>query len=307
MKTTNRWRAGLLLAVGIGVAAPVYAFLPDEEAAPKAAAKPSSKPKPKSQPKAPPVSRKATPTAPRGGAGSAELMFWDSIKDSANPADFEAYLEQYPKGRFARLARNRLGSGGGSDETSGGAAAPGVPVMVKLPSLGIEMGKYEVTQGEWRAVMGNNPSGFSGCDDCPVEQVSWNDTQEYLVRLNQQTGKDYRLPTEQEWYAACQAGGRSEYCGSDNIFAVAWFDGNSGNTTHPVGQKQPNGWGLYDMSGNVFEWTDSCWDGDCRRRVLRGGSWLAEPASVRAAIRSFDLTGGVTNSNFGFRVARTLR
>jgi len=304
MNGNQRYARAVLIAASLSlVAGPVRAFLPDAEPAPKAAAKPSAKPKAKPKPK--PAPRKATPPASRGGAGDAELMFWDSIKDSSNPADFEAYLEQYPKGRFARLARNRLGSGA-ADGSEGRPSAGVEPVLVSLPSLGIALGKYEVTQREWRAVMGNNPLGFSGCDDCPVERVSWNDTQEYLVRLNQQTGKDYRLPTEQEWHAACQAGGRWEYCGSNNIFAVAWFEGNSGGKTHPVGQKQPNDWGLYDMSGNVWEWTDSCWEGDCGKRVVRGGSWVNGPALVRAADR-FSRVTGIASYDRGFRVARTLR
>ncbi len=175
--------------------------------------------------------------------------------------------------------------------------------MLALPS-GIKLGKYEVTQAQWRAVMGSNPSKFTSCgDDCPVEMVSWNDVQEFIQRLNQQTGQRYRLPTEDEWYTACQAGDIREYCGSNSIDSVAWYYSNSGTTTHPVGRKQANAWGLYDMSGNVLEFTSTCYEGDCARRVLRGGSWAFLPEFVRAAFRTWN---DVTNrdSNIGFRLAQ---
>ena len=175
--------------------------------------------------------------------------------------------------------------------------------MVRLPS-GIAMGKYEVTQAQWRAVMGNNPSNFANCgDNCPVEQVSWEDVQQFIQRLNSQTGKRYRLPSEDEWFAACQAGYGHEYCGSNSVDAVAWYGGNSGNRTHPVGQKQPNAWGLYDMSGNVREWTSSCDEGDCSRRVLRGGFWYVRPADVRSAYRYWNAPSN-RDGFLGFRLAQ---
>jgi formylglycine-generating enzyme required for sulfatase activity len=176
-------------------------------------------------------------------------------------------------------------SRGGASQSSSSGGSVQEPEMLRLPS-GIRLGKYEVTQGQWRSVMGSNPSRFDSCgDDCPVEKVSWNDVQDYIERLNRQTGKRFRLPTEDEWYTACQAGGSHDYCGSDSIDAVAWYDSNSGDRTHLVGRKQPNGWGLYDMSGNVEEWTSSCYDGDCGRRVVRGGSWCSKPSIVRASFR----------------------
>ncbi|MCQ2148497.1 MAG: formylglycine-generating enzyme family protein, partial [Bacteroidales bacterium] len=114
--------------------------------------------------------------------------------------------------------------------------------------------KYEVTQRLWKEVMGDNPSQMQG-DDLPVEQVSWNDCQAFITKLNELTGKSYRLPTESEWEYACRGGKYSkgyEYSGSDDIDKVAWYDGNSEGKSHPVGQKQPNELGLYDMSGNVW-------------------------------------------------------
>ncbi len=181
-----------------------------------------------------------------------------------------------------------------------------VPEMVRIPGKPYELGKHEVTQGEWRLVMKDNPSKFSRCGDfCPVEQVNWNDTQEYIQKLNAITGKQYRLPTEAEWLYACYAGSHSEYCGGNDLGVVGWYADNSIYQTHPVGQKQPNGFGLYDMSGNVWEWTSDCWAADCAARVVRGGSWFDDPLLARAAIRGGENPAD-RYGNFGFRLARTL-
>jgi formylglycine-generating enzyme required for sulfatase activity len=164
------------------------------------------------------------------------------------------------------------------------------------------MGKYEVTQGEWKAVMGDNPAYFSACGDrCPVEQVSWDEVQTFIRRLNQQTGLKYRLPTEQEWYSACQAGTNFDYCGSDSLDEVAWYASNSGGATHLVGEKQANAWSLYDMSGNVFEWTSSCFENECTQRATRGGSWAYKPANLIAFYR-FGFRSGHRSGNLGFRL-----
>ena len=152
--------------------------------------------------------------------------------------------------------------------------------------------------------MGKNPSKFKGAN-LPVEQVSWNDIQEYLAKLNQKTGKQYRLPTEAEWKYACYGGSQTEYCGSNDINAVAWYDGNSGKQTHPVGQKQANGYGLYDMSGNVWEWLEDCREGDCSLRVISGGSWVNDLQFTRALSPSWDFATARINV-FGFRLTRTL-
>ncbi|MBI3813805.1 MAG: formylglycine-generating enzyme family protein, partial [Nitrospinae bacterium] len=180
------------------------------------------------------------------------------------------------------------------------------------------MGKYEVTQRQWTGIMGSNPSYFKNCDDCPVEQVSWDDIQEYINKLNQKTGNKYRLPTEAEWEYAARSGGRSEkYSGGNNIDSVGWYDKNSGSKTHPVGQKEANGLGLYDMTGNVWEWCSDWYADDYYRkspknnprgadsgqyRVLRGGSWNYGPRFLRASDRDgFVPTGRY--SYVGFRLS----
>jgi len=184
-----------------------------------------------------------------------------------------------------------------------------------------KLGKYEVTQAQWRTVMGNNPSNFSACDDCPVETVSWDDVQGFIQKLNQQTGGHYRLPSEAEWEYACRSGGRpEEYCGGNSPEALGWYGDNSGGKTHPVGQKSANGLGLYDMSGNVWEWTQDCWNGnyngapadgaawqsdECGLRVWRGGSWGGQLGGVRSAQRSGSATA-FRIIYLGFRLVQDL-
>ncbi len=180
------------------------------------------------------------------------------------------------------------------------------------------IGKYPVTQRLWKEIMGNNPSQFKG-DDLPVETVSWGDVQEFLKKLNARyPGHRYRLPTEAEWEYAARGGNLSKgfiYAGSNNIDEVAWYTGNSGSKTHPVGQKKANELELYDMSGNVWEWcadwygdypsqpqTDPAGPDSGARRVRRGGSWHFDPQFCRVAYRSHWLPGE-RNSNLGFRLA----
>jgi len=179
------------------------------------------------------------------------------------------------------------------------------------------IGKYEVTQAQWRAVMGSNPSHFSGCDNCPVENVSWDDIQGFIRKLNSQTGKTYRLPTEAEWEYAARGGNKSrgyKYAGSNDVGSVAWYDDNSNSKTHSVGQKSPNELGIYDMSGNVWEWC-SDWDGAYSSssqsnpkgassgtiRVLRGGSWTTRARNCRSSIRG-NCPPDARDSAFGFRL-----
>ncbi len=184
------------------------------------------------------------------------------------------------------------------------------------------IGKYEVTQGQWQSVMGSSPSFFKKCGEkCPVEQVSWNDVQGFITKLNAKTGKTYRLPTEAEWEFAARSGGKAEkYAGTSSVAELgkyAWYIANSGGRAHPTGQKQPNGLGLYDMTGNVWEWCQD-WYGEKyysqssrknppgpasgTRRVLRGGAWIFEPAGIRASTR-YALTPDVQGDLYGFRLS----
>lgn len=163
------------------------------------------------------------------------------------------------------------------------------------------IGKTEVTQALWQAVMGSNPSNFKGAD-LPVECVSWNDCQEFIQKLNRLTGRNFRLPTEAEWEFACRGGNKSngyKYSGSNDIDNVAWYDGYSG--THPVGTKAPNELGIYDMSGNVWEWcndwytdytsysqTDPTGPRRGSNRVSRGGSWIDRAGGCRSSDRYYN-------------------
>ena len=178
------------------------------------------------------------------------------------------------------------------------------------------MGKYEVTQALWQAVMGSKPSKFKG-DDLPVEQVSWNDCQEFISKLNSMTDRKFRLPTEAECEYAARGGKKSrgyQYSGSSNISDVAWYTDNSGSKTHPVGTKQANELGLYDMTGNVWEWCQD-WYGSYvgssqtnptgavsgSYRVGRGGSWNYDARRCRSSYRS-NGTPDYRNFNLGLRL-----
>ena len=178
------------------------------------------------------------------------------------------------------------------------------------------IGKYEVTQALWQAVMGSNPSHFKG-DDLPVEQVSWNDCQDFISKLNAMTGKRFRLPSEAEWEYAARGGKKSrgyQYSGSNTIGDVAWYDGNSSSMTHAVGTKQPNELGIYDMTGNVWEWCQD-WFGSYSSspqtnptgavsgsdRVSRGGCLGYSAGYCRSSYRCFD-TPGYRSGVLGFRL-----
>ena len=210
----------------------------------------------------------------------------------------------------------------GSFQMGGNKESREQPVHTVVFTNSFAIGKTAVTQGQWKAVMGNNPSHFSHCgDDCPVETVSWDDAQAYVKKLSQMTGKTYQLPSEAEWEYACRAGQRNEYCGGDDADIVLWYEDNSGKKTRPVAGRQPNAWGLYDMSGNVWQWTEDCWNdgyrgapadgsawtvGKCEvGRVLRGGSWGSSSQSSRSALRNRRVPT-IRSYFFGFRVVRML-
>ena len=177
---------------------------------------------------------------------------------------------------------------------------------------GFWLGKYEVTQAQWKSVMGNNPSHFKG-DDLPVENVSWYDCQEFIRKVNAQLNCGARLPTEAEWEYACRAGTSGPYAGG-GLDSMGFYRDNSGWKTHPVGRKIPNPWGFYDMHGNVWEWCND-WSSDYPsgsvidpagpasgvKRVLRSGSWNYFAGSCRSADRDL-WKPGTRNSNRGFRL-----
>lgn len=192
----------------------------------------------------------------------------------------------------------------------------------------------EVTQGQWEAVMGSNPSRFEDCgDNCPVEQVSWNDVQEFISRLNRKESTDrYRLPTEAEWEYAARAGSTNRFHFGDDearLGEYAWYHANAGRRTRPVATKLPNAWGLYDMYGNVSEWVNDWWSGyewdpgwsddgypsgyvtdpsgpssPAFSRVNRGGNWFSRADHCRSAFRTAQPPDDRFHS-LGFRLART--
>ena len=287
------------------------------------------------------AAQQATPAA----TPEQESLFWQSIVNSENAADFEAYLSQFPNGVFRALAENRLaelrasadnapgggvsrradtaGSPGSASRPAGGADAPrrpgavfrdcdGCPEMVVLPGGGLALGRYEVTVGEYRAfasatgggagvgciTFGDGDSwrdpGYAQTDRHPVTCVSWDDAQEYVSWLSRTAGATYRLPTEAEWESA--AAGTQRGCDNERT-------GHDG--TCPVGTYGVNAAGLSDMVGNLYEWTEDCWEGECGRRVLRGGSWYFAAEFQRPGARGWSDTDGRYYGN-GFRVARTL-
>jgi formylglycine-generating enzyme required for sulfatase activity len=209
----------------------------------------------------------------------------------------------------------------GSNEYGGGR-----PHTVRI-SQPFYLGQYEVTQGQWQAIMGNNPSKFQGDPTLPVERVSWEDVQEFIRRLNAQEGSSkYRLPTEAEWEYAARAGTTTAYSFGDDpdrLGDYAWFRDNSDGKTHPVGQKAPNPWQLYDMHGNVWEWVQDLgapyaagaavdpagpsWNWGSLSRVYRGGSWWGTAMYCRSADRTYIVSGfGNGDGYIGYRLLRTV-
>jgi len=185
------------------------------------------------------------------------------------------------------------------------------------------IGESEVTQKKWEAVMGDNPSVSNTGDDYPVDAVEWEDAQKFIEKLNKKTGKKYRLPTEAEWeYAARSKGKKEKFAGTNSepeLGEYAWYDDNSEGVTHPVKQKKPNALGLYDMSGNVWEWVYDFYDGDYYKaspkdnprgparitsyHILRGGSWYSEARNVRTTDRYWsDVDVEGADALFGFRL-----
>ena len=224
------------------------------------------------------------------------------VKTLALPGGAEMELVYCPPGEFMM----------GSPTSEEGRYDKETQHRVRL-TKGFWLGKYPVTQRQWKSVMGSNPSYFKG-DDLPVEMVSWDDCQEFTKKVNAALGCGARLPTEAEWEYACRAGTTGAYGGTGNLDEMGWFWNNSGETTHPVGQKKPNAWGLCDMHGNVCEWCAD-WDGDYsgdavdptgpasgESRVLRGGGWYFNARHCRSANRYGHDPGYRCNGRYGFRL-----
>jgi formylglycine-generating enzyme required for sulfatase activity len=332
--------------------------------------------------------RKATAAREQQEARQAEQAAWERAKTSNTAAAYADYLGSHPRGRYAALAqasqqkaqrdeaeqakREAAQREREADERARQEAArlakeaaemrPGkvlkdcadCPEMVVIPAGSFEMGsndydsekpthrvtlkgfalgRTEVTQGQWKSVMGSNPSQFSSCgDDCPVETFSWDDAKEYIRKLNAKTGKSYRLPSEAEWEYAARAETTTRYpWGNEASHEYANYGKDqccegyaSGRdrwvNTAPVGEFSANAFGLYDMHGNVWEWIEDCWNsnyngapfdgsvwisGNCSERVLRGGSWTNNSRDLRSASR-YGRTPGYRYGNLGFRLARTL-
>ncbi|MEO6039663.1 MAG: SUMF1/EgtB/PvdO family nonheme iron enzyme [Saprospiraceae bacterium] len=196
----------------------------------------------------------------------------------------------------------------GCTQEQGGNCSPNEKPAHEVTVSDFYIAKYEVTQSQWKTVMGDTPKGNSDCDQCPVENVNWIEAQDYLKKLNQKTDRKYRLLTEAEWEYAARGGKKSKnyrYSGSDDLNQVAWYKGNSNNKTHQVGKKQPNELGIFDMSGNVFEMCNDLYDGSYSFipqtnpvgpdsgpfRVKRGGACYTDPIYCRTTNRNSDMSG----------------
>jgi formylglycine-generating enzyme required for sulfatase activity len=184
------------------------------------------------------------------------------------------------------------------------------------------LGKYPVTVKEWKAVMGTTPNSSKNCSECPMENITWYEAMEFISKLNQLTGKYYRLPTEAEWEYAAKGGNMShgyKFPGSNDPKHVAWYDSISGGVSHPVGQKQPNELGLYDMGGNVWQWCSDWFDDKYysnspsnnpqgpsagnNYRCVRGGSWWGPVIDCRSCNRD-RYPPDAKDDDVGFRIAR---
>jgi formylglycine-generating enzyme required for sulfatase activity len=252
---------------------------------------------------------------------------------STNPSTTNSSLSNLPRTRTNQTGIEFVLIPAGSfmmGSTNHGADEK--PVHQVAINYSFYMGKYEVTQAQWQSVMGNNPSYFKDCANCPVEQVSWDDAQNFINKLNASNdGFRYRLPTEAEWEYACRAGTTTEFAFGDSLSSddQANFDPYGGaakgvyrEKTTSVGSFQPNAFGLFDMHGNVWEWCEdwyhssyagapsdgSAWlsGGEQKYRVLRGGSWDSGALGLRSAFRSVS-TPAFRFSRFGFRVVAVAR
>lgn len=250
-------------------------------------------------------------------AGYSQAYHYDVDGDGVvTAADVTEYTVNGVKFKMVAVAGGTFTMGATSEQGSDAYAHEKPTHKVTVSSFYI--GQTEVTQELWQAVMGSNPSNFKGAK-LPVEQVSWDDCQEFLRKLNAKTGKQFRLPTEAEWEYAARGGSKSQgfkYAGSNTVGDVAWYADNSGSTTHAVATKQPNELGIYDMSGNVCEWCQD-WYGDYSSgaqtnptgpstgsyRVDRCGSWFDYAKRCRVTHRDFNWPDDRRFGNLGLRLA----
>jgi formylglycine-generating enzyme required for sulfatase activity len=276
----------------------------------------------------------AEPALPAGGEAKAERKYADRAEPNAGPrpkpADRPiipppARSDETPQTvtntlgmKFALIPAGEFAMGSpAADKDAYDDEKPQHQVRITQPFY---LGVTEVTQGQYRAVTGQNPSQFQGADNLPVETVSWNDAVAFCNALSTKEGRTYRLPTEAEWEYACRAGNPGRFAFGDDdrmLDRYAWYVGNSDTRTHPVGQKQPNSFGLYDMHGNVWEWCADGYSADYYKespgvdppgpsgasvRVGRGGSWFSDPRVCRSAGR-YGNAPGVRLFYLGFRLA----
>lgn len=236
----------------------------------------------------------------RGPIASGIKRIYKNPQGSLEAAfDYGIVMVYVPSGAFPMGAKRR---------------EPDESPVHKVHTNSFWIGKYEVTQGQWKAVMEANPALFNKGDNYPVEAVDWTDVQEFIFKLNDLTGLSFRLPTEAEWEKACRAG--TKYSTYPKLKAVAWYAGNSNEETHPVGLKEPNAFGIYDMLGNVCEWCQDWYDKNFYHysnyffpkgpssgslRVYRGGSWYEKFGDVRPTIR-YSGKPSLKLSNLGFRL-----
>ena len=244
---------------------------------------------------------------------------WGTIPVTPDPAETQTFTVNGVTFNMVAVEGGTFTMGATAEQGSDAFDREKPAHQVTLSSYSI--GQTEVTQALWQAVMGSNPSSFTGDLQRPVERVSWNDCQTFINKLNELTGKQFRLPTEAEWEYAARGGNRSQgykYAGSNTIGDVAWYTDNSSRTTHPVATKAPNELGLYDMSGNVWEWCQD-WYGSYSSdvqtnptgpssgfsRVYRGGGWSGSATYCRVSCRlSISPTdASASNDGLGFRLA----
>ena len=253
------------------------------------------------------------------------MMFIISCSDDSNSVQ----VDKTVKGTLVLIPAGPFSLGNTGSYEGEYDEKPPVTIIISKPFY---ISKYEITQQQYKAVMGNNPSEFKG-DDLPVEQVSWYDALNFCNTLSQSEGltpcytingtkvtcdfeaNGYRLPTEAEWDYAAKAGtktdfysGKLTYSGNSpidpSLDKIAWYSANSSNATHPVGQKTPNAFGLYDMSGNVWEWCFDWYGGKTENRVLRGGSFYDYAGDAQVCdVSSYNPY--VADLNYGFRISRT--